>query len=100
MNLLTLIDESAARFDEKFVTDIPKAGGKIVQVQFPEELKSFLRAEQMRVVEAVREWAESKKMTMEAALKSGSDAGAGYTIGQNSILSDLLLALPDKPKEV
>ena len=33
---------------------------------------------------------EKRKMTMDAALKSGSDAGAGYTIGNNHALSDLL----------
>jgi hypothetical protein len=84
----------ATRLDKKWDRHVDKgvtigehryASNFMKQEVFPELaefLESFLSEIEGRVT--------PEEMTMEAALKSGSDAGAGYTIGHNYCRKEIL----------
>lgn len=116
MNLLTLIDESAERFDEKFTTSIDLGNGTDVYLSYkkgrvavpsPNQLKTFLRTEQYAVIETVRKAIEEQWFSLnvdEYLSKVKRWNGTNYDVpfddGYEQFRSDLLLALPEINKEI
>lgn len=87
MKLKEWKERKREEFDRKF--PLPKilafSGGKGVE---RDHMHLFLDTYADELVALVRE-SVPKKMTMEAALESGSDAGAGYTIGFNACRAEI-----------
>lgn len=96
---------------------------KSISEEFEKEKKRLLYAELLRVDSELGEWTFTprifdaidklisqaitaerkelmeklpKKMTMEAAVESNSDVGAGYTIGYNACRDEILSLLTEK----
>lgn len=107
----TFIQDSAERFDEKY-DGYSNSGSSLSKKDY---LKAFLRIEQYALISKVRELAEGMKKEEGVACPTCSGTGAegacsdcgGYGAVRsqaaaiyNQALSDLLLALPEKQKEV
>lgn len=90
-NLDTYIQEKQAEFGEECIYITPE-GTWHVREGYEEKLEEIIRQTARETVEAV----VPKKETMQAAIETGSDAGAGHTIGFNSAIDELLAAAKER----
>ena len=83
-----LPSEVESRFDyaDLYETDFD-SGFEVLDC---DKIKSHFATEQVALLTRVLGLLEKEKMTMRAAIKTHSDAGAGYTIGVNSLVKKLI----------
>lgn len=77
------------RFLNKFLyayTDIKwRPSGEDIEVF----IKQLLLAQKLDLKKKIEGWADEQIRSMEVAIKTNSEAGAGYTIGNNALVDDL-----------